>query len=162
MEFKVLIVGDKKVGKTTFVKRHKTGEFSSDYNPTSELTVITLPFNTSIGKVVFKVYDGGYPDKVDGAIIMFDLNNRHTFNHVMNYYNWLTAMFGELPVIVCGNRSDDYSDIHTQYISEFIRNHCSILNMSYVNISAKSNYNFEKPFLLLLRKVFHDDTITCV
>lgn len=161
MEVTVLIVGDKNVGKTTFVKRHKTGEFSENYQPTSQLVMTTLPFTTNRGKVIFKVYDGGYPDKVDAAIIMFDLEDRKTSQHIMSYYNWLKAMFGELPVVVCGNKIDTNTSYHSQYI-HFIRTHCDIVNMSLSLISAKSNYNFEKPFLLLLKNLLSDENVAFV
>ena len=39
-EFKLVMVGDGGVGKTTFVKRHKTGEFEKKYYGKTLLTYI--------------------------------------------------------------------------------------------------------------------------
>ena len=38
-EFKLVMVGDGGVGKTTFVKRHKTGEFEKKYVGKFKLTL---------------------------------------------------------------------------------------------------------------------------
>jgi GTPase SAR1 family protein len=35
-------------------------------------------------------------------------------------------------------------------------------NLAYYDLSAKSNYNFEKPFLWLARKLTGDPTLECV
>lgn len=40
-EFKLLLVGDGGVGKTTLVKRHLTGEFEKKYIPTLGVEVAT-------------------------------------------------------------------------------------------------------------------------
>lgn len=41
-EFKLILVGDGGVGKTTFVKRHLTGEFEKKYVGTCSFTVGSL------------------------------------------------------------------------------------------------------------------------
>ena len=48
-EFKLVLVGDGGVGKTTFVKRHLTGEFEKRYIATLGVEVHPMPFFTSHG-----------------------------------------------------------------------------------------------------------------
>jgi GTP-binding nuclear protein Ran len=48
-EFKLVLVGDGGVGKTTFVKRHLTGEFEKKYIATLGVEVHPMPFFTSKG-----------------------------------------------------------------------------------------------------------------
>lgn len=65
-EFKLVLVGDGGVGKTTFVKRHKSGEFEKVYHATVGAEVHPMPFNTSRGKIIFNVWDTAGQEKYLG------------------------------------------------------------------------------------------------
>lgn len=92
-KMKLILVGDGGVGKTTFVKRHRTGEFEKKYEATVGVVVHPLPFYTSVGPVIFNCWDtagqekfGGLRDGYyiggDSAIIMFDVTSRVTYKSV--------------------------------------------------------------------------------
>lgn len=49
--FKLVLVGDGGVGKTTFVKRHLTGEFEKKYVATLGVEVHPLTFHTNRGVI---------------------------------------------------------------------------------------------------------------
>jgi hypothetical protein len=51
-------------GKTTFVKRHLTGEFEKRYVATLGVEVHPLEFQTSRGAIVFNVWDTAGQEKV--------------------------------------------------------------------------------------------------
>ncbi len=55
--FKMILVGDGAVGKTTFVKRHITGEFEKKYIATIGVEVHPLKFHTNRGVICFNVWD---------------------------------------------------------------------------------------------------------
>lgn len=50
--FKIVLVGDGATGKTTYVKRHMTGEFERKYVATLGVEVHPIPFWTNKGKVL--------------------------------------------------------------------------------------------------------------
>lgn len=88
--WKLILVGDGGTGKTTFVKRHISGEFEKKYVPTLGVEVHPLRFNTNYGPVCFNVWDTAGQEKFGGlrdgyyiqgqcAIIMFDVTNRTTY-----------------------------------------------------------------------------------
>lgn len=88
-EFKLVLVGDGGVGKTTFVKRHKTGEFEKQYIATLGVEVHPMPFFTNHGQIKFNVWDTAGQEKLGGlrdgyyigghcGIIMFDVCSRIT------------------------------------------------------------------------------------
>lgn len=89
-QWKLLLVGDGGTGKTTFVKRHRTGEFEkkyigtrppahppirpapcarpcpSDSLATQGVEVHPLEFHTNYGKIIFKVWDTAGQEKFGG------------------------------------------------------------------------------------------------
>lgn len=113
------------------------------------------------------------------AIIMFDVTARLTYKnvptwhrdqcrlystacffHVFRYSKWLwflTAsifvlffrMCENIPIVLCGNKVDVKN---RQVKAKQVTFHRK-KNLQYYEISAKSNYNFEKPFLYLARKL---------
>lgn len=150
MALNFLIIGNKQCGKTTFINRHSTGNFTKYYFPTTECEITPISFNTNFGLFNLNIFDGGYPSKVDGVIVMFDLTNYQTFRDVDAFINWSKVMFGNIPIVLCGNKIDSKNQVvKPNKISNFIINK----NVTYYDISAKSNYNYEKPFLYLLRQV---------
>lgn len=56
-KYKVVIVGDGGTGKTTFVRRHISGEFEKKYIPTLGVEVRPLRFYTNHGWIEFNVWD---------------------------------------------------------------------------------------------------------
>ena len=65
-EFKLVFVGDGGVGKTTFVKRHITGEFERRYIATVGVEVHPMVFYTNHGYIRFNVWDTAGQEKLSG------------------------------------------------------------------------------------------------
>ena len=116
-EFKLILVGDGGVGKTTFVKRHKTGEFEKRYVATLGVEVHPLTFFTNRGALKFNVWDtagqemfgglrDGYYIQGQCAIIMFDVTSRITYKNVPNWHRDLTRVCENIPIVLVGNKVD--------------------------------------------------------
>ena len=65
-EFKLILVGDGGVGKTTFVRRHLTGEFEKRYVATLGVEVHPLLFHTNRGQIKFNVWDTAGQEQFGG------------------------------------------------------------------------------------------------
>jgi len=87
---KLIVLGDGGVGKTTFLKKHNTGEFERRYIPTFGVEVSPLKFHTNHGPVIFTCWDTAGQEKLGGlrdgyyiggqaAILMFDVTARVTY-----------------------------------------------------------------------------------
>jgi hypothetical protein len=75
-EFKLILVGDGGVGKTTFVKRHLTGEFEKKYVATLGVEVHPLTFHTNRGAIKFNCWDtAGQEVRFDGLDRSFRRRN---------------------------------------------------------------------------------------
>lgn len=158
--FKLVLVGDGGTGKTTFVKRHLTGEFEKRYHATQGVEVYPLGFTTNFGEIKFEVWDTAGQEKFGGlrdgyyingqcGIIMFDVTSRITYKNVPNWHRDLIRVCENIPVVLCGNKVDVKERKVKAKSITFHRKK----NLQYYDISAKSNYNFEKPFLWLARKL---------
>ncbi|GIX77749.1 GTP-binding nuclear protein Ran [Caerostris extrusa] len=135
--FKCVLVGDGGTGKTTFVKRHLTGEFE---------------------KNMWQPLVDGYYIQGQCAIIMFDVTSRVTYKNVPNWHRDLVRVCENIPIVLCGNKVDVKDRKVKAKSIVFHRKK----NLQYYDISAKSNYNFEKPFLWLARKLIGDPNLEFV
>ncbi|KAK4395297.1 GTP-binding nuclear protein Ran2 [Sesamum angolense] len=144
--FKLVLVGDGGTGKTTFVKRHLTGEFEKKYEPTIGVEVHHLTSSQILGRYGFTV--GillGRRSLEDSEMV----TTRLTYKNVPTWHRDLCRVCENIPIVLCGNKIDVKN---RQVKAKQITFHRK-KNLQYYEISAKSNYNFEKPFLYLARKL---------
>jgi len=116
-EFKLVMVGDGGVGKTTFVKRHLTGEFEKKYIATQGVEVNSIVFYTNHGPIKFNIWDTAGQEKLGGlregyyiggncAVIMFDVTSRITYKNVPKWHKDLTRICENIPIVLVGNKVD--------------------------------------------------------
>ena len=88
------------------------------------------------------------------AIVMFDVTSRLSYNSVLSWISVIRNKIPKIPIILCGNKVDVPN---RTVLPNDITVHRS-LGLRYYDISAKSNYNFEKPFLALAQYFHGKDT----
>src|SRR5437016_10226510 len=99
MEYKILLVGFSGVGKTSFIQRHKTGQFTDQGSNTNSLV-----FTTNHGIVKLHITEStGFPSNLnyDGYIIMFDLKNLDSLK-ILDQIPSISA-----PKVLIGNKQDE-------------------------------------------------------
>merc|ERR1712091_754918 len=168
-QFKCLLVGDGGVGKTTFVKRHLTGEFEKKYVATLGVEVHAMHFDTNRGRLLFNVWDTAGQEKFGGlrdgyyiqgqcAIIMFDVTSRISYKNVGVWFRDLVRVCENIPIVLVGNKVD----VKERKVKVKQINFHRKKNLNYYDISAKSNFNYEKPFLSLAKKLVGDQHLIFV
>lgn len=156
--FKIVIVGDAKTGKTSYVNRLNNTEFVNKYIPTMGIEVSPLEFKTQNGSCTLNLWDcagkeefldvgQGYCKNAHAAIIFFSYTDPDSIRSVTGWYRDLREILGHgIPIIVCGNKWD-----------EPYRNKCSfqpnIKGDMYCNISAKRCDNIMEPIQYILHKL---------
>jgi len=93
-----------------------------------------------------------------GAIIMFDVTSRITYRSVPNWYRDITRVCENIPIVLCGNKVE----IKDRKVKAKQINFHRKKNLQYFEISAKVNYNFEKPFVWLAKKLAGDNNLMFV
>ena len=100
----------------------------------------------------------GYYIQGQAAIIMFDVTSRVTYKNVPNWHRDLVRVCDYIPIVLVGNKVDIKDrKVKAKQIT-FHRKK----NLQYYDISAKSNYNFEKPFLWIGKKLLGDSNLNFV
>lgn len=159
--FHILMVGAGDVGKTTYLTRITTGEYTFTYTPTVNTGYQTV-YKQYIGNnsyVHFEVFESlNYIDGPWDAIIgMFDRTNLESFNYLIEQVKQFP---NEIPVVYVGNKVD----VKNTFMSglafrNLIADVFNLKKSMYFDLSAKSNFNYEKPFLVLARYLMKDPVL---
>src|SRR5580658_3092654 len=127
--------GTHKSGKSAFIERHKSGQFIVNHEPTL-LKHTLLKFSTNKGCLHFLCIESAESILADGHVVVFDTSTRVSDDDLLEHV--------PSPRVLCGNKIDiniHRTDRWTHRLWRYAKKH----NVHYYHISARSNYNFEKP-----------------
>nr|MDO8082434.1 GTP-binding protein [Candidatus Freyarchaeota archaeon] len=162
--FKTILAGDKKVGKTSIVKKATENKFPPEYAPTIGCNFAVKQLEAGKNRVRLHFWDLGgsanfeqmrkelYID-ADLAILVFDLTNPESFKNLEKWRWEIYNSFGSLQLmVVIGNKSD----LERKISSEDCLKYAQGINAPYFETSAKLGTNIDEVFKsvaeLLLKK----------
>ena len=157
--YKIALVGDGGVGKSTYVSSLAGDDFENIYKPTLGVEVHLIKIDTSYGTIIFNVWDcagtdkfgglrDGYYIQSDGAIVMFSLTDSTSYENVKKWKLAFDRVCMNKPVVVCGNKADVLDKID--------------VNPEFVSISSQSCHNYKEPLLTLAKSLTgHQDLVFC-
>ena len=155
--FKVVLVGDASVGKSSVILKYTNDLFISPYPSTIgiDLKIKTITIDDKIcklqiwdtaGQERFKTITQSYYRGANIIIIMYDVTHYETFS---NAKKWLKEINDINNSIICkilvGNKNDEdckYKEVDTYEASQYAHEN----NLSFFEISAKNNINIYKMF----------------
>lgn len=174
--YKLLLVGTRASGKTSFLRRLEYGIVDIPYVPTKYINVRSLDIVTTSGQFELGTWEINFNlDRLyrgaDCAIIMFDLSHKSSYDDIYYYYNELRSVNADVPIIVVGNKLDvPYSEVGVDVIPtiDIIRNLYSthlihnadfdnVLSNNYCEVSTKDGRNIDKPISIMLRLLTKTD-----
>lgn len=167
--FKIMLVGDSGVGKSSLLMRICEEPFNPAFFPTIgvDFKIKTLhedPYITKLhiwdtaGQERFKAITTAYYRGAHGAFIVFDLTNAESFK---NLENWITDIENyktkSIISVIVGNKCDlaDKREISYETAKQF----ADSFGMKYVETSAKDDVNVKKIIKEMsddLQKGFHN------
>lgn len=133
--FNILVAGDNKVGKTSFINSFTNIKFSEIHVPSKPLVESTLKLSTSGGNVTLNITEIADYEKIPflynlhGAILIFDLTDTEGFDRIKEWYADIKKHFPTIPIIICGNKSDIKNPEPEEYKNK------------YTPMSVKNRYN---------------------
>jgi len=165
--YKIVILGESAVGKTSLLNRFCEGIFNEDYKPTLGANIIRKDVNleesnTKIrlimwdlaGQEKYNVIRSMYFQGCEGALFVYDVTRYNTFDSVKT--RWLRDfkkyIRKEGVYVLIGNKTDlaDERVVPTEKGKDLAEK----INAShFIETSAKLGQNIEEAFLLLVKQI---------
>ena len=159
--FKLVVLGEAAVGKTSIVRRYCEGTFLDGYKTTigsdfyakylylQDGTPIILSIWDLAGEGRFSFVLENFMRGAKGALLVFDLSRKRTFLKLADWLNLLQKSAGFIPLILIGNKSDL---IDSRFVTaDEARAFAESNGISYFETSAKENWNVDNIFLTMTR-----------
>lgn len=159
--YKIIIIGDSAIGKSTFLLRATSGEYDPSHKVTIGVDYKIKFVQTKDGFIKLKIWDTAgqerfrsiirtYYNGAHGIILMFDLTNMDSFENLNDWMEEIyRAKLENCPIILIGSKSDLKNKIvvSEKEIQQFI-NTCKDkeLSISYFEISSKNGKNIQEVF----------------
>jgi GTP-binding nuclear protein Ran len=145
----ILLIGDGGVGKTTWLKSLKTGEFEKNYCATVGAEVHPMTFDG----VAVNVWDVAgqnqyiqtrrpYYEKADAAIIMYDVTHEGSYKSAGDWFDNIRLYSSTIPIALVGNKIDDEENRKVSGGSYIMPN---------FDISVKNKQNRSAPFKWIVK-----------
>lgn len=163
-QFRVCLIGDSYVGKTSLLKRYYDKYFNEDYVSTigCDFKVVTLETNFKIiklqiwdtaGQERFKAISINYFRSAHGFLFVFDISNKESFENVENWINtaFNTNKSSTLCNILIGNKKDLEEKYQRQVSKEEAIELATRYGMVYLETSAREEVNVEVMFHYLTK-----------
>ncbi|MFX0018334.1 MAG: Rab family GTPase [Promethearchaeota archaeon] len=166
-KFKIAIVGDPGVGKTSLILRYTNNAFRRSYIPTLGVAVsdsifkiksstIQLVLWDIAGQVKFETMRQQFYLGSDAILLVFDLTNPKSFENIPNWYNDLKRQLANREGIIgfiVGNKKDlkDQIQVNSERAIELANNY----NLSYFETSALTGEDVDDAFNGLATKLYN-------
>ncbi len=165
--FKIVVLGDAAVGKTSLINQYIEKSFKEDYKPTLGANIIrkdvTMPNIKAkvrlilwdlAGQEKYNVIRSMYFQGCVGAMLVFDLTRLSTFEAIESKWlkDFIKYVKKEGSYILIGNKSD-LKDQRAISVDDGKKYADTIKACEYVETSAKHNENVEKGFITLVREI---------
>ena len=164
MMFKLVIIGDSYVGKTNIMSRYLNNEFRDDSKATVGVEFGSKLFDIkghsikaqiwdTAGQERYKSITNAYYKGALGALVVYDITRKETFNSVDKWISDLTAVADKkITVLVIGNKCD--LDDQRQITKEQGEEKGRSFNAAFLETSASSGSNIDKAFEMLIKEVY--------
>ena len=167
VKYKIMVLGESKVGKTSLIKRYTKDQFGGVY-----LTTVGMDFQDKIieiedKKVRLQVWDTAgqerfrnvtksYFQSSHGLLVVYDITDRESFEKI-NF--WMENIKNNAPEnakkILVGNKCDLANERQVSY--EEGEKKASNYNIKFFESSAKEGTNVKEFFFYLANEIYQDE-----
>ncbi len=180
-QFKITLLGDGAVGKTSLRRNYLGETFKASYNmtlgadfATNYLTVddlsITMVIWDLAGQPRFNVVREVYYRGTRGALLIFDLSRPESYESLAS---WVAELYKnnkmqKVPIVLIGNKVDlrgsDYSTIPAKYGEDYAKrlSEWSGYKVPYIETSAKLGQNVVDSFEILVQQILRKSQMSIV
>ncbi len=167
IKFKILVLGDSSVGKTTLLLKYVDGYFPTLYVATIGVEFKTKKINVDGIDITLQIWDTAGQERfrsvtksflkgADGIIYVYDVTNKESFDNLKTWINTAEESITDFKKIIIGNKIDieDKKKVSTEMLEKF----CEKQNLKGLETSAKNGTNVNEMFELLTKMIIDGKT----
>ncbi|CAG9327566.1 unnamed protein product [Blepharisma stoltei] len=155
-QYKIVLLGDQGVGKSSIVLRFVKDDYNDEQNATVGASYTGKILQVNDKMIKFNIWDTAgqeryqslakmYYRDANAAIMVYDITKRSSFDGIMRWYKELKD-FGPRNMVVCiaGNKEDlvEMEDVQQSEAKSFAKS----IGAIYRKVSAKTSYGVEQMF----------------
>jgi len=167
--FKVVLLGEGCVGKTSMVLRYVEDKFNDKHITTIQASFLSKKLNISGKRLNLSIWDTAGQEKFhalgpiyyresNGAVLVYDITDQDSFQKVKNWVVELRRMLGEsVTLVIAGNKSD--LDKQRTVLQEDAERYAESVGAKHYCTSAKLNRGIEDMFLDLCQSMIEQSEL---
>uniref|UniRef100_A0A8C3FW05 RAB42, member RAS onco family n=1 Tax=Chrysemys picta bellii TaxID=8478 RepID=A0A8C3FW05_CHRPI len=138
--FRIILLGDSTVGKSSLLRRYAEGSF--------------IPLWDTAGQERFRCITRSFYRNAVGVLLVFDMTNRKSFEHIIEWYHEVASIqiMEKVIFLLIGHKSDLKSDCKVS--TEEAEGLAASLGIGFIETSAKSNTNVDLAFEILTNTIY--------
>jgi len=163
-KYKIVLLGDSNVGKTSLIVRYCSGAFKSEYISTVGIDTQIKYIKYNNKKIGLEIWDTAGQERfksltrscyqgADGIILMYDLTQKKTFSNIKIWYNNIRDSINikKVAIIIVGNKLDmeDKIQVEGEVSDKFFKKE----NLYSIQTSCKNDINVDEVFEFLVEKI---------
>lgn len=160
---KICLLGEANVGKTSLVYRFIENKFRENYKSTLGVNLLKKDMEIEqYGDVSAQIWDLGgqesfkslrklYLEGANGALLVFDMTSKKTFEKLNDWVQDFRDAREEAPIILIGNKSDLEKQI--KITERESKEYADTNNLGMIITSAKTGQNVEESFIKLTKRI---------
>ncbi|MFX1567434.1 MAG: Rab family GTPase [Promethearchaeota archaeon] len=167
--FKITVIGDGQVGKTSLIRKFTEGSFQKEYIKTigAQFSIydkkinndkIRLLFWDIAGQDNFNFARPSFFKNSNAAIIVYSLEEnslgKESYNHITDWYNDIIKFCGDVPIVLFANKVDliDGNKLDKNRLQKIV-NECNFFG--YFITSAKTGNGVIEAFNAIINELYH-------
>ncbi|TYZ59561.1 hypothetical protein PybrP1_011639 [[Pythium] brassicae (nom. inval.)] len=162
-KFKVVLLGEGRVGKTSILLRYIKGEYDERQVSTLQASYLDKRLAVDGSKVALSLWDTAgqerfhalgpiYYRDADGAVLVYDITDDESFKKVRTWVRELRRIVGEdIDIAIAGNKLDLQRSRKVD--EDEARRYAESVGASHFNTSAKLNRGLEDVFVDLTKRM---------
>ena len=155
ISYKLVILGEVAVGKSSIAQRFVNGKFTNLHNPTVGALFLTKKIKVNDKYIKYDIWDTAgqeryhsltpmYYKNARAAVVVFDVTSSSSFERAQK---WMTELFEKatpgIVIALCGNKID----LENRQVSkEEAEEYANKVGCLYMEVSAKTNENIDELF----------------
>ena len=169
LKFKILIIGDSGVGKTSMLLK-----YVENYFPDTHIATIGVEYKTKVmnrgkykinlniwdtaGQERFKSITKSFFSYTTGVVFVYDITKRESFSGATGVKNWIkdSEEYGKFDGVLCGNKADLEKNRKVKF--DELKELGIKKNISYFETSAKTGKNIDEIFEKLVDSIIKNRT----